>query len=509
MADTTARNSSVGVGGGGGRTTSSSSPQQRGYTRSLTVDYGRISRAIGPPDWLSGRGGRQRQQQRRRKVLWPIHDLILNDALVWILPTHASTLAVKLVVVSGFIAAVSWRSSHWILLNLARYHIILTRGGGSTSSSSPSAAPVVADAVAQCFFFLSSNDPWGVCDDPDVLPEGDDDDSSSSSRSGIDSVFGSIPYLVLALRAAIAMSCVSCWWWYYRRVFVLLYRKFLAAVVVNVDDVDRVLLRTGGGSGNASTTTTSSRRHALEAMLSWIADPTVTGVHRVAAHVPLRVFVPGSSSSGTDDGSGDITGDNDDEEEMMMTARRAAWCPAIVHNCLDKKMKQQPQQVKASNVCLLSFLDAEVGATAGSAATKNRRCVNGNGTPYWNQWTFRYFDSPRKGLETAVAASSISSSSYDATGSATTEQDNSFVPVVVPSNWTLDPNCPDNPIYTNQKYPWYCQPPITPAKNPTGVYKLDFVNPWGSSSTTSPSVRDGADVTLVLHGIESACYVFL
>lgn len=76
-----------------------------------------------------------------------------------------------------------------------------------------------------------------------------------------------------------------------------------------------------------------------------------------------------------------------------------------------------------------------------------------------------------------------------------------YSPIQVPSNWTLQ-GFRDRPIYTNQKYPFPCQPPFVPHENPTGIYCLEFETPW--------SLQDAAtDYTLLFHGVESACYVFL
>lgn len=77
--------------------------------------------------------------------------------------------------------------------------------------------------------------------------------------------------------------------------------------------------------------------------------------------------------------------------------------------------------------------------------------------------------------------------------------------IPVPSNWTLQPEaCDDRPIYTNQKYPWPCQPPLVPYRNPTGVYQVEF--DLSSTSWNNTAVDDYA---LLFHGVESAFYVYL
>ncbi|KAL7572135.1 hypothetical protein ACA910_001766 [Epithemia clementina (nom. ined.)] len=80
-------------------------------------------------------------------------------------------------------------------------------------------------------------------------------------------------------------------------------------------------------------------------------------------------------------------------------------------------------------------------------------------------------------------------------------------PIPVPSNWTRQEGY-DKPIYTNMKYPWpgKAHPPFAPPSsldhNPTGIYRkrLTLPSDW--------SITDGSEYTLVLHGVESACYVY-
>ena len=86
------------------------------------------------------------------------------------------------------------------------------------------------------------------------------------------------------------------------------------------------------------------------------------------------------------------------------------------------------------------------------------------------------------------------------------QQEVEWAPITVPSNWTLQ-GFKDKPIYTNQKYPWPCQPPLVPHQNPTGVYRLDFVFPTEWQSDDSQDLL--SDFTLLLHGVESACYVYM
>jgi beta-galactosidase len=75
-------------------------------------------------------------------------------------------------------------------------------------------------------------------------------------------------------------------------------------------------------------------------------------------------------------------------------------------------------------------------------------------------------------------------------------------PVKIPGHWMLDARFNDRPIYTNQKYPFMCQPPFVPHENPTGIYKLDI--PSGKDDWFQEDYR----YTVMIHGIESAAYVY-
>lgn len=126
-------------------------------------------------------------------------------------------------------------------------------------------------------------------------------------------------------------------------------------------------------------------------------------------------------------------------------ARRAACRPELVHSKSDRSFR-------ASNVIRLD--DSE--------------------------WTFALFDSAEAGL------ASVHSSTRQGK------------PIPVPSNWMMVGY--DKPIYTNVKYPFPCAPPVVPHENPTGVYRVGFA---------LPHLDPSADVTILFHGVESACYVFL
>ena len=88
-------------------------------------------------------------------------------------------------------------------------------------------------------------------------------------------------------------------------------------------------------------------------------------------------------------------------------------------------------------------------------------------------------------------------------------------PINIPGNWMLQKagiDAGDIPIYTNQKYPFPCRPPVVPVLNPTGVYKLELPY-WPSGWPTKDSDSFGDDdeedeYFLMLHGAESACFVY-
>jgi hypothetical protein len=89
------------------------------------------------------------------------------------------------------------------------------------------------------------------------------------------------------------------------------------------------------------------------------------------------------------------------------------------------------------------------------------------------------------------------------------QETDEWKPIAVPSNWTLQ-GFKDKPIYTNQKYPFPVCPPLVPHHNPTGIYRLTFDLPWQDDPHTDYKYSaDMSDFTLLLHGVESACYVYL
>uniref|UniRef100_A0A7S2Y9X0 beta-galactosidase n=1 Tax=Entomoneis paludosa TaxID=265537 RepID=A0A7S2Y9X0_9STRA len=113
-------------------------------------------------------------------------------------------------------------------------------------------------------------------------------------------------------------------------------------------------------------------------------------------------------------------------------------------------------------------------------------------SPNDKSWQFRLFQNVEQAL--AFMGKTVGD---DGEG----REENKWNPIVVPGNWMRQGY--DKPIYTNMKYPWTCQPPIIPIKeNPTGIYKRKVEIPaeW--------SVKDGSEYSIILQGVESACYVY-
>lgn len=113
--------------------------RQRHLHRCKTFDYGKVSLALGPPRWLRRRlhhGGTESDLVEKYStpddnkgplggitsnshdmtVLWPIHDLVYNDLLSWLLPTNNTTLLLKFVAVLfgifGLAAWIVWKSKN-------------------------------------------------------------------------------------------------------------------------------------------------------------------------------------------------------------------------------------------------------------------------------------------------------------------------------------------------------------------------------------------------------------
>jgi beta-galactosidase len=155
--------------------------------------------------------------------------------------------------------------------------------------------------------------------------------------------------------------------------------------------------------------------------------------------------------------------------ESTETARRAACLPQLVASSRhdDEKVVLTP------NVLLLDTMD----------------------------WQFQLFHSVEDALTLVYEDTN--------TNEQNTNQDGCWSPIQVPGHWMLQ-GFDDNPIYTNQKYPFPCKPPVVPRRNPTGVYKLSIILPsdYISEDDDDGHQQQQQQVSIMLHGVESACFVF-
>ena len=150
----------------------------------------------------------------------------------------------------------------------------------------------------------------------------------------------------------------------------------------------------------------------------------------------------------------------------------------------------------AMHVPLRLFESEEAARRAACQPQLTARNEDANNTPnVWRmddlEWKFRLKDTAEEGLEFVEQQEDSSNDDND-----------DWNKIPIPSNWTLQDFCKDNPVYTNQKYPFPCQPPLVPHQNATGVYRVRFDSPWDDMASMD-------DFTLLFHGVESAFYVFL
>jgi hypothetical protein len=198
-------------------------------------------------------------------------------------------------------------------------------------------------------------------------------------------------------------------------------------------------------------------------------DPKVPAVNRTEMHVPLRLF------------------------ECSQKARRAACLPQMV-----SRVRRDAAVAAAANK---EEDDGDACSYSFKYDTPNVLLLDDK------DWKFQLLPTVEEAL-TLVYQDHNHHPHHESVASL---QDDDWSPIVVPGHWMLQ-GFNDKPVYTNKKYPFPCRPPIVPRQNPTGVYKLNvqFPEDWmkdESSSSSSSSLEDD-EITLLLHGIESACFVF-
>ncbi|HUX22381.1 MAG TPA: glycoside hydrolase family 2 TIM barrel-domain containing protein [Spirochaetia bacterium] len=98
------------------------------------------------------------------------------------------------------------------------------------------------------------------------------------------------------------------------------------------------------------------------------------------------------------------------------------------------------------------------------------------------EWQFQYHESVET-VDEGFAAFEFDASGWDT--------------IPVPSNWQMHGY--DRPVYSNIAYPFPCDPPFVPNKNPTGLYLRDF-------ELGEPG---GREHYIVFEGVDSAFYLWI
>ena len=198
-------------------------------------------------------------------------------------------------------------------------------------------------------------------------------------------------------------------------------------------------------------------------------DPTIPATNRAEMHVPLRLF------------------------ETVALARRAA--------CLPQLVSRQPKIVAKSTTTTTTTTTMMM--TNNNAETPNVLLLDDM------NWKFQLLRTVEEALELVrndtrnSNSNSDSNSNRDSDSNSDSAKENKWSSIKIPGNWMLQ-GFDDVPIYTNQKYPFPCRPPNVPRQNPTGCYRLRLALP---SDWKNESDKDD-QFSIMLHGIESACFVF-
>ena len=181
-------------------------------------------------------------------------------------------------------------------------------------------------------------------------------------------------------------------------------------------------------------------------------DPRLPSVNRMEMHVPLRLFTSTKS------------------------ARRAACLPEMV--CRTSVDDPGPHTPNIYNL---------------DSAT---------------EWKFQLLPTVEQALDLVYQqrdVNNLKDPNATATANANAKQ---WTSIPVPSNWMLSPNVPDIPIYTNQKYPFPCTPPMVPRDNPTGIYQRQITLPADWDTSFSSSDINNNTYSILLQGFESMAWVF-
>jgi hypothetical protein len=190
-------------------------------------------------------------------------------------------------------------------------------------------------------------------------------------------------------------------------------------------------------------------------------DPRLVARNRLPMHVPMRLH------------------------SSVQAARAAACRPDMVARKSAKVNKSKVNNNNSSNGSTTPHVNEGASASVSEGLTRNVLRLDDL------DWTFTFFETAEEGLAAVYAT--------DNDG----KEKQKEKPIPVPSNWMMHGY--DKNIYTNIKYPWPCQPPIVPHENPTGIYRLDFDLPddWCDGDSL------GSDFTVLFHGVESCCFVYL
>ena len=189
-------------------------------------------------------------------------------------------------------------------------------------------------------------------------------------------------------------------------------------------------------------------------------DPAVPAENRLEMHVPLRLF------------------------ETVAQARRAACLPQLVS-----------RRSTASNqmATFTSKTKEEISSSSTTPLAHNILLLDDM------NWEFQLLQTVEEALELVRKDSSDRSNNKRSA--------KRWSPIKVPGNWMLQ-GFDDVPIYTNQKYPFPCRPPIVPRQNPTGCYRLRLTLPSDWKLKERRVGEDDSRLSILLHGVESACFVY-